>query len=55
MGKNAKLVAYGIVMVAILVAMDILFFRNHFQQRLIANVGVVLIFVVFYLVFLRRW
>ena len=39
-------------MVALIVAVDILFFRNHFWERLLANVGIVLVFVAFYLRFL---
>jgi hypothetical protein len=35
---------------------DILFLRHHFWERLTASVGIVLVFVAFYLGFLkRRW
>jgi hypothetical protein len=33
---------------------DVLFFRNRFWQRLMVNVGIVLVFVSFYLRFLKR-
>ncbi len=46
-------VLYVLTMVAIIVGVDILFFRNHFWARLIANVGIVLVFGAFYFRFLR--
>ena len=43
-------------MVAVVVGVDVLFFRNQFGERLIVNVGIVLVFAAFYLRFLkRRW
>ncbi|HET7059889.1 MAG TPA: hypothetical protein VFH99_01025 [Candidatus Saccharimonadales bacterium] len=54
MGKNVTLVIYVVLMVAIIVAVDFLFFRHRFGERLIANIGIVLVFVAFYLVFLKR-
>jgi len=44
---------YLVLMVATIVALDVLFFRNFFWARLIANVGVVLVFAAFYLRFVR--
>jgi hypothetical protein len=41
-------------MVALVVAVDVLFFQGHFWARLAANVGIVLMFVVFYFRFLRH-
>lgn len=41
-------------MAAVIVALDILVFRHHFWERLLANVGVVLVFIAFYLRFLRH-
>jgi len=32
----------------------LLFFRNHFWERLMVNVGIVLVFWAFYLRFLKR-
>jgi hypothetical protein len=46
-------VLYVLTMVAIIVGLDIAFFRNRFWERLMLNVGVVLIFGAFYLRFLR--
>jgi type IV secretory pathway VirB2 component (pilin) len=40
--------------VAVVVGVDILFFRNQFWERLAVNVGIVLVFVAFYFRFLKR-
>ena len=45
---------YVLAMVAIVVGVDVLFFRNQFWPRLAANVGIVLVFVAFYFRFLKR-
>jgi len=45
---------YVFVMVAVVVGVDLLFFRNHFWGRLMVNIGVVLVFAVFYVRFLKR-
>jgi len=45
---------YGVAMAAVIVAVDILFFRNRFRERLIVNIGIVLVFAAFYMRFLRR-
>jgi hypothetical protein len=54
MGRQAAVVLYVLALVAVVVGVDILFFRHHFWDRLIVNVGVVLVFVAFYLRFLKR-
>jgi len=54
MGRNAVLVFYVVLMVACVVAVDLLFFRHRFRERLIANIAIVLVFAVLYLIFLRR-
>jgi hypothetical protein len=41
-------------MVAVVVGVDVLFFRHHFMFRLVANVGIVLVFAAFYMTFLRH-
>ena len=53
MGKPA-VVLYVLAMVAVVVAVDILFFRDHLWERLMVNVGIVLLFGAFYLRFLKR-
>ena len=41
-------VLYIVVMIAVVVGVDLLFFRNLFWERLIANIGIVFVFVAFY-------
>ncbi len=45
---------YVVAMVAIIVGVDFVFFRNRFWERLTVNIGIVLVFSAFYLRFLRR-
>ena len=45
---------YVLVMVAVVVGVDVLFFRHQFWERLISNVGIVLVFGAFYFRFLKR-
>jgi hypothetical protein len=45
---------YVVLMAATVVAMDLLFFRNRFWERLMANIGIVLVFAAFYFRFLKR-
>jgi hypothetical protein len=47
-------VLYVVLMAATVVAVDFLFFRNRFWERLIVNIGIVLVFAAFYLRFLKR-
>jgi hypothetical protein len=55
MGNPAVRVLYPLAMVAVVVAVDLLFFRNKnwFWERLAANVGIVLLFGAFYFRFSR--
>ncbi|HEY3818043.1 MAG TPA: hypothetical protein VGL81_12775 [Polyangiaceae bacterium] len=54
MGKQVAIALYVVSMAAVVVAVDLLFFRNRFWERLMANVGIVLVFLAFYLRFLKR-
>lgn len=54
MPKNIYAVAYVLVLIATVVGIDFLFFRNRFWERLMANVGIVLVFAAFYLRFLKH-
>ena len=45
---------YVVLMIAVVVGVDLLFFRNRFWERLIVNTGIVLVFAAFYLRFLRH-
>ena len=46
--------AYVVVLIAIVVGTDLLFFRHRFWERLIVNIGIVLVFAAFYLRFLKK-
>jgi cytochrome c oxidase subunit IV len=54
MGRQAGIALYVIAMVALIVGLDILVFRHRFWERLIVNIGIVLVFGAFYLRFLKR-
>jgi hypothetical protein len=54
MGRQAALVLYVLALVAVVVGVDVLFFRNRLWERLMVNVGIVLVFWAFYLRFLKR-
>jgi hypothetical protein len=54
MGKSAAVVLYVVALVAVVVGADVLFFRHYFWERLIVNVGIVLVFSGFYLRFMKR-
>jgi hypothetical protein len=53
MGRQAVTVLYVLAMAAVVVGVDVLIFRHQFWPRLIANVGIVLVFGAFYLRFLK--
>ena len=54
MGRQAAGVLYAVVMAAVIISVDVGFFRSRFWERLAANVGIVLVFGAFYLRFLKR-
>ncbi|MEO8714327.1 MAG: hypothetical protein ABI369_04875 [Acetobacteraceae bacterium] len=54
MGRPAAVALYVLALVAVVVSVDVLFFRNRFWERLMVNVGIVLMFAAFYLRFLKR-
>ena len=54
MRKQAVVVLYVLVLVAVVVGVDVLFFRHQLWQRLIANIGIVVVFAAFYLRFVKR-
>jgi preprotein translocase subunit SecE len=53
MGRQVAVVLYVVAMVAVILGLDIAFFRHRFWERLMANIGVVLVFAAFYFRFLR--
>jgi protein-S-isoprenylcysteine O-methyltransferase Ste14 len=54
MGRPAIVVPYVLTMVAVVVGVDVLFFRHHSWPRLLVNIGIVLVFGAFYLRFLKH-
>jgi cytochrome c oxidase subunit IV len=54
MGRQAAVVLYVLALVAVVVGVDVLFFRHLLWERLAVNVGIVLVFVAFYFRFLKR-
>jgi hypothetical protein len=54
MGKQVTVVLYVVAMIAVIIGVDFMFFRNRFWERLIVNIGIVLVFAAFYLRFLRH-
>jgi hypothetical protein len=54
MGRQAATVLYVVTMVVAVVGVDVLFFRDHSWERLMVNVGTVLVFGAFYLRFLQH-
>lgn len=54
MGKQPAAVLYVLTMVVVVVGVDVLFFRGHGWERLMVNVGIVLVFGAFYLRFLQH-
>lgn len=54
MGRPAGIVVYVLALVTVVVGVDVLFFRHRFRERLMVNVGIVLVFSAFYLRFLKR-
>jgi len=51
---NPGVVLYAVAMAAVIVGVDVVFFRNRFWERLTVNIGIVLVFGAFYLRFFRR-
>ena len=49
MGRQVVGLLYAIAMVAIIVGVDVAFFRSRFWERLMVNIGIVLVFGAFYL------
>ena len=54
MSKPIVIVLYVIAMAAVIVIVDFMFFRSRFWERLLVNIGIVLVFAAFYLRFVGR-
>jgi hypothetical protein len=53
-GRQAAIVLYVLAMVAVVVGVDVLFFKHQLWPRLIANIGIILVFAAFYFRFVKR-
>jgi hypothetical protein len=54
MSRSPAVALCVVIMAAIIIGVDILFFKNRFWERLMVNIGLVLVFAAFYLRFLGR-
>ena len=54
MGLHGASLFYIVVMVAVVVVVDRRFLRRHLWRRLAVNVGIVLVFLAVYWLFVRR-
>jgi hypothetical protein len=53
MERHAIIGIYVALLIGVIVGVDFLFFRRHFSARLIVNIGIVLVFIAFYLRFIK--
>lgn len=51
---NSSSIIFIALLIAVIISIDILFFRNLFWARLMVNIGIVLVFGAFYLRFLHH-
>ncbi|HEV2162009.1 MAG TPA: hypothetical protein VGR52_07240 [Stellaceae bacterium] len=51
MGRQVVIALYVLAIIAVIVGVDFAFFRHRFWERLIVNIGIVLVFAAFYLRF----
>jgi hypothetical protein len=54
MTRNISVVLYIVLLIGVVVSVDLLFFKNRFWERLIVNIGIVLVFAAYYLRFLKN-
>lgn len=54
MGSQTTTTLYAVLLVAVIVAVDFLFFKGWFWERLTVNIGIVLVFAAFYFRFVKR-
>jgi hypothetical protein len=53
MSRQVASALYVVTMAAIIIGVDFIFFRDRFWERLTVNIGIVLVFVVFYFRFFK--
>jgi hypothetical protein len=54
MTRNLPIVLYVASLIALVVGVDTLFFRHRIWERLMVNIGIVMVFAAFYLRFLKK-
>lgn len=54
MSKSLGVAIYLVAMVSTVVLVDVFIFRNHFWERLMSNIGIILLYIAFYLRFLKN-
>lgn len=54
MSRNLSVALYLVALVVVVVGVDLLFFRHHVLERLAVNIGIVLVFLAFYVRYLNR-
>ena len=54
MTRSMLVVLFVVVLIGVVVGVDLLFFRHRFWERLMANIGIVLVFAAFFLRFLKH-
>jgi hypothetical protein len=54
MTRNMIVALYVVVVIVVIVGADLLFFRNRFWDRLMWNIGIVLMFAAIYLRFIKN-
>ncbi len=54
MPKNTIVLLFVLTMIALIVGVDILLFKNLFWQRLIANISIVLLFIALYRRYIKQ-
>ena len=53
MTRTLSVALFVAALIAVIICVDLLFFRNCLWERLMVNVGIVLVFAAFYLRFLK--
>lgn len=53
MARPTIAVPYVLATIVVIITVDVLIFRHHFWERLVVNIGIVLAFAGFYLLFLK--
>jgi len=54
MGRQVVIALFVLAIIVVIVGVDFAFFRHRFWERLIVNIGVVLVFAAFYMRFFGR-